>query len=74
LKPVGRSLDGQYHASPRAEGKESDNHQVLGSWTFDGSLAGDTGWGDKGWIDLGTDVHDHFVVPEQRLNLAMARQ
>jgi arylsulfatase A-like enzyme len=25
-------------------------------------------------IDLGKDVHDHFITPEQRLNLAMARQ
>jgi hypothetical protein len=25
-------------------------------------------------IDLGKDVHDHFISPEQRLNLAMARQ
>jgi len=25
-------------------------------------------------IDLGTDNHDHFITPEQRLNLAMARQ
>jgi len=25
-------------------------------------------------IDLGKDVHDHFITPEERLNLAMARQ
>jgi len=25
-------------------------------------------------IDLGKDTHDHFITPEQRLNLAMARQ
>ena len=25
-------------------------------------------------IDLGKDSHDHFITPEQRLNLAMARQ
>jgi len=25
-------------------------------------------------IDLGEDVHDHFITPEERLNLAMARQ
>jgi arylsulfatase A-like enzyme len=25
-------------------------------------------------IDLGTDTHDHFISPEDRLNLAMARQ
>jgi arylsulfatase A-like enzyme len=25
-------------------------------------------------IDLGKDTHDHFVTPEERLNLAMARQ
>jgi hypothetical protein len=25
-------------------------------------------------IDLGKDVHDHFISPEERLNLAMARQ
>jgi arylsulfatase A-like enzyme len=25
-------------------------------------------------IDLGKDVHDHFITPEQRLNRAMARQ
>jgi arylsulfatase len=25
-------------------------------------------------IDLGEDVHDHFISPEERLNLAMARQ
>jgi hypothetical protein len=25
-------------------------------------------------IDLGTDAHDHFITPEERLNLAMARQ
>ena len=25
-------------------------------------------------IDLGSDTHDHFITPEQRLNLAMARQ
>ena len=25
-------------------------------------------------IDLGKDNHDHFITPEQRLNLAMARQ
>jgi arylsulfatase A-like enzyme len=25
-------------------------------------------------IDLGKDIHDHFITPEERLNLAMARQ
>jgi hypothetical protein len=25
-------------------------------------------------IDLGKDDHDHFITPEERLNLAMARQ
>jgi arylsulfatase len=25
-------------------------------------------------IDLGKDTHDHFITPEERLNLAMARQ
>jgi arylsulfatase A-like enzyme len=25
-------------------------------------------------IDLGKDVHDHFITPEERLNLAMTRQ
>ena len=25
-------------------------------------------------IDLGKDDHDHFISPEERLNLAMARQ
>jgi arylsulfatase len=25
-------------------------------------------------IDLGKDVHDHFITPEERLNLALARQ
>jgi hypothetical protein len=25
-------------------------------------------------IDLGKDTHDHFISPEERLNLAMARQ
>ena len=25
-------------------------------------------------IDLGKDVHDHFITQEERLNLAMARQ
>lgn len=25
-------------------------------------------------IDLGKDAHDHFISPEERLNLAMARQ
>ena len=25
-------------------------------------------------IDLGKDVHDHIITPEQRLNVAMARQ
>jgi arylsulfatase A-like enzyme len=25
-------------------------------------------------IDLGKDAHDHFITPEERLNLAMARQ
>jgi uncharacterized protein YifN (PemK superfamily) len=25
-------------------------------------------------IDLGKDVHDHLISPEERLNLAMARQ
>jgi hypothetical protein len=25
-------------------------------------------------IDLGKDVHDHFITPEERLNVAMARQ
>jgi arylsulfatase A-like enzyme len=25
-------------------------------------------------IDLGEDTHDHFITPEERLNLAMARQ
>jgi hypothetical protein len=32
--------------------------------------------GDVKWvqIDLGTDDHDHLISPEERLNLAMARQ
>ena len=25
-------------------------------------------------IDLGTDDHDHFIDPEERLRIAMARQ
>jgi len=25
-------------------------------------------------IDLGKDVHDYFITPEERLNLAMTRQ
>ena len=25
-------------------------------------------------IDLGRDAHDHLITPEERLNLAMARQ
>jgi hypothetical protein len=25
-------------------------------------------------IDLGKDTHDHFITPEERLNLAMAKQ
>jgi hypothetical protein len=32
--------------------------------------------GDVNWvqIDVGTDDHDHLISPEERLNLAMARQ
>jgi arylsulfatase len=37
----------------------------------DNKFSGDIDWVQ---IDIGEDAHDHLITPEQRLNIAMAKQ
>jgi arylsulfatase len=41
---------------------------------YDGSTSRFTGKINWVQIDLGADDHDHFIAPEERLRITMARQ
>jgi arylsulfatase A-like enzyme len=79
-----------YDGKKAGEGRVERTHPMLFSADETTDLGRDTGTpvsseytrttsvfnGKVNWvqIDLGKDDHDHFISPEERLNLAMARQ
>jgi hypothetical protein len=73
----GRRRPGRSHPADGLLGRRDNRHRLrVGHHRHAYTTGSSRFTGKINWvqIDLGTDDHDHFIDPEERLRIAMARQ